>query len=362
MAMNLQAPPIVSIKDTAEFLRQLYALRAENSITVDARQWRFVRPFNMLLIGGHVNHFRHVHQQTNLQFENFHPSSSGYFRHIRFIDYLNGQHDNMQNMVRNENYISITRVPTQKLIANSAQNNEEIAETIDDYAGVIVDLLFRGREVSIDSKKILRFSIREIVRNVFEHSQAIEFYVTGQYWPSQKRIQVALCDTGVGIKSSISRNRKLEVKSDRDALHLALMPGISGSPDKLHEGNLSEGWRNSGFGLFMTSRFCRKSGGFSFSSGDCCLVLDEHKTVHEIPFAPGTAIRLDLHERDLINADNTLRRLEREGEAIQKEISSIPFLTASRASRMLSVEPLIQEVRDRRAKRLSFSQNEQDEL
>jgi hypothetical protein len=256
--------------------------------------------------------------------------------------------------------MAITRVPIKNLQANSAKNSEEIAETINDYAGMLVDLLLRGKEKSRDSMKILRFSIREIIRNVFEHSQAKDFFVTGQYWPTQRRIQIALSDTGIGIRRSLSKNEHLQITSDRDALQSALLPGVSGSPNKLHEGNLNDAWRNSGFGLFMASRFCRKSGGFTITSGECCLVLDDEKTTYQVPYAPGTIIRLDLMEKDLSDADGTLRRLVKEGETIQRDLSNIPFLTASRASRMLSVEPLMEEVRATRKARLTFSQDEND--
>jgi DEAD/DEAH box helicase domain-containing protein len=81
----------------------------------------------------------------------------------------------------------------------------------------------------------LTYSIREIVRNVIEHSESETYTVSAQYWPSQSSAEFAVADAGCGVLSSLSHNPKLEVENDLDALKLAMLPGIS-----------SKAWRRKG--------------------------------------------------------------------------------------------------------------------
>ncbi|WP_137179941.1 hypothetical protein [Roseomonas sp. AR75] len=362
MSVIIEAPPISTLRGTAEFIEELYENSNHEHITIDAARWRFTRPFNMLLLGHRVTYFRHLYRDVKLDFVNFPAASAGYFRHFRLMDYLEGRRQELRETRQNDNYIAITRVPVRQLLRKARNNSEEIGIAISTYAGTLVDLLFRNNEAKIDVHQLLRFSLREMIRNVFEHSNARAFYICGQYWPSQKRIQVALSDTGVGIECSLRRNSSLQINCARDAIHFALLPGVSGSPDRLHRQNKNDMWRNSGFGLFLASRFCRKSGGFSISSGDCCLVLDEEKTSYDIPHAPGVVIRLDLLERDLVDANGTLRRLVSEGEALQQKLTHLPLLTASSASKMLSVSGTAVGPTTAPRKKLSFTQDDKDEI
>lgn len=353
---ELSATAMASIKDSVAFAKNLRYHIGAKYLRINSSKWSFMRHFNMIFLAHHLREFRKLSPQTQLEFTDPPSSAAGYFNYFRFHSALHGHNDDLKELRYGPNFIAITQLSISDIQEKSASRGQEVAQTIDEYAGMLVDLLLRGNEARHDSRKVLRFALREIIRNIFEHSQSDDFCLAGQYWPTHGRIQVALSDHGLGIQPTITKNKKLEINNDRDALHFALLPGISGSPNKLHDGNLSDGWRNSGFGLYMTSSFCRKSGGFSIASGECCLVLDDKKTTHEMPYIPGTIIRLDLKENDLQDADATLRRIEQEGERIKATLKNVDFLSASRASRMLNVDALAQETTTKRRAKLLFSQ------
>ncbi len=107
--------------------------------------------------------------------------------------------------------------------------------------------------------------------------------------PHKKQAEIGILDVGVGIRNSLSKNPHLTLESDRDALNLALMPGISG---KMFKGVVRNAydydpWQNSGYGLYAVSRLCGLGGKFLIGSGDAALSLKpEEKKIPPHP-APG---------------------------------------------------------------------------
>lgn len=91
----------------------------------------------------------------------------------------------------------------------------------------------------------IKYTVGELIRNVLEHSAARNgAFVAAQYYAKANIVRLGICDTGVGIKHSI--NRSWPAKTDIDAIHLALTPGITGTTKR--EGGTGE---NAGAGLFF---------------------------------------------------------------------------------------------------------------
>ncbi|MHB2025452.1 MAG: hypothetical protein ACYCPQ_02255 [Elusimicrobiota bacterium] len=65
-----------------------------------------------------------------------------------------------------------------------------------------------------------------------------------QYYPKSNAIRIGIADTGVGIKSTITRSHRAE--TDLEAIRLALTPGITGATPR--EGGTEQ---NAGAGLFF---------------------------------------------------------------------------------------------------------------
>ncbi len=93
----------------------------------------------------------------------------------------------------------------------------------------------------------IKYTIGELVRNVLEHAQAPDgAVVAAQYSQDQGVIRLGICDTGIGIKGSMSRIWPAQTKTDVDAIKWALVPGVSGTT--MREGGTAE---NAGAGLFF---------------------------------------------------------------------------------------------------------------
>ncbi len=93
----------------------------------------------------------------------------------------------------------------------------------------------------------IKYTVGELVRNVLEHANAPDgAIVAAQYSREQGIIRLGICDTGIGIRSSMNRIWPAQTQTDLDAIKWALVPGVSGTT--LREGGTAE---NAGAGLFF---------------------------------------------------------------------------------------------------------------
>ncbi|MDD5412505.1 MAG: hypothetical protein PHF31_14030, partial [Methylobacter sp.] len=195
-----------------------------------------------------------------------------------------------------------------------------------------------SREESSNLVDALTFSIREIMRNVFEHSQSRSLEYCAQFWPSYDKVEIAILDNGIGLRESLKAIPFIQVESDSDAIQHALMPAIS---SKNYEGiriDRNNPWHNSGFGLYMINRICRLGGSFLICSGNHGIKLDGSGKQHIDlgHYCKGTAVRMVLNTSKLTELSKMLAVFRDEGYGIAKEIKGIGMYTASAASQMLS--------------------------
>jgi hypothetical protein len=116
----------------------------------------------------------------------------------------------------------------------------------------------------------LSYSIREVMRNVFEHSKARNLYYCAQYWPKSSKVEFAIADFGIGIRRGLSENPNFRFDADKQAIEYSPLPSVSG---KTHVPRWSDEWHNSGYGLYMTHRLARNGGNFVLGSGDTAIQL-----------------------------------------------------------------------------------------
>lgn len=123
--------------------------------------------------------------------------------------------------------------------------------------------------------KTFSYSIREIIRNVFEHSLSESAWICGEYWPSRNNAQIAIMDEGIGILRSLKNNSNYSIlKNDKEANNLALEAGVSCTLGQKQYA--SQIWQNSGYGLYMAKSLCLKGGFFILSSGEHTIFLKKH--------------------------------------------------------------------------------------
>ena len=92
----------------------------------------------------------------------------------------------------------------------------------------------------------IQYVVSEMVRNVLEHADSpVGAFICAQYYRDLERLSIGIADAGVGIRNSMARSHK--VTSSREAILLALQPGVTGVTARIG-GNES----NAGAGLFFT--------------------------------------------------------------------------------------------------------------
>ena len=183
---------------------------------------------------------------------------------------------------------------------------------------------------------LLTFTLREILRNIVEHSQSKLLHLCAQNLPTKEYAEVAILDTGVGSRKSLEPNPHLDVGSDRYAINVALLPGISG---KTWAGRRTDGgdpWAHSGYGLHMTSGLCRSAGTFFMCSGESGVLLKGDSKYDFDTLFDGTAIRMRFTRGAIPDFRKSLTEISKAGTAIQRRLKGTSRLTASVASRMLA--------------------------
>lgn len=157
-----------------------------------------------------------------------------------------------------------------------------------------------------EQAKTLGYIVSELVRNVMEHAESeTGALLCAQYYKKSNSIRIGIADTGLGIKTTITRSHRAD--TDLEAIRLALMPGITGTTPR--EGGTEQ---NAGAGLFFIKSIASVSRDFFvIYSGDGFYKLlkktagrslrlnadpfkDRHSTSTDLPSWRGTVVGVDI--------------------------------------------------------------------
>lgn len=139
------------------------------------------------------------------------------------------------------------------------------------------------------------YAFSELVRNVLEHSESADgALVCAQRFGGKTktpRVSIGVADTGVGLRGSLAKAHT--VANDRDAVLMAMKPGVTGAVPSMYGTS-----NNAGAGLFVTRNLSTETlGYFSLASGDAMFVSSlatrkpsESSLVRQIPSYPGTVV------------------------------------------------------------------------
>lgn len=331
--IEIQLPNSLTVRDAIAFSSRLAALPESEGYSFNFSQMGNVEPFGLLIASDLIDRFRQARPRARY-LANGHEGCS-YAAHMGFFRSFGMPFGKAPGQAAgSDTYLPITFINCEEVKENAANEYSEVGDFIDRWSGRIATLL-----VQSDSGPLfdtVQYSLREVVRNVIEHSESQRFAYCAQYWPSRRRVQIGLVDRGVGLKTTLSANPRLAVASDRDAVQLALMPGVSRKGILPKSKASHDPWANSGFGLYMTSRLSSEGGSFALLSGSAALELNKTvKHVHAGSFA-GTALQVEL---DLSTAGTLSERLaafREEGIRAARTYFHSESLTASVASTMIS--------------------------
>src|SRR5690606_20990770 len=172
-------------------------------------------------------------------------------------------------------YIPINIYNTREIKQDARELMINPAELLESKAKAISNVLTRSETGHLN--EVLTYCLREIFRNVIEHSNAEQFGFCAQYRPSLNRVSFSIIDRGIGLKESLSENPTLELNNDEDAIRASLQPATSGKVYKGQKRKPKGEWANSGYGLFMTSNICKRGGGLFMASGELGYYTSENK-------------------------------------------------------------------------------------
>lgn len=221
----------------------------------------------------------------------------------------------------------------ENLKEESYKNMEYVGETIERIAKVELEKY----NLSIKYKNFCAYLMREIMRNVVEHSEADNFILC-LYYNEFGDFGFEVIDEGIGIKKSLNSNPMYSVKDDKTALAFAVRPGITKSwrRDPLRD----EVWQNSGFGLYMVSNIVSDIGGkFEIESGNSKIVVKNGIKQYQNGKAKGTKISVLFNLKGKIDTVGIVKLISIKGNEYLKSSQSFSeyatIKTASKASTLI---------------------------
>lgn len=237
-------------------------------------------------------------------------------------------------------YYPITRFDVQQLKAHAAERRIPVGAHVNVTVGRLAYLI--TRRTSGDLFFTVKYCLREILRNVAEHSQSDHLLVMGQYWPERNQIELAVLDRGIGLRAAMIENPKFsDLGSDRNAIRLALLPSTSGKkiyngPEDPAEKDTEGEWGNSGFGLYITSQMARLAGSFMIASGNARMEIIGKLKRSGGYFLSGTLVSMRIDVARLGRLEPSLKLISDRGEAMAKRfLVDGADVLASAASRMI---------------------------
>lgn len=219
----------------------------------------------------------------------------------------------------------------------SYSNYEYVGETIENKSKDIL----KKYNYELKYRNFYAYLMREIMRNVVEHSMAKDFML--DLYINNNELGFRVVDNGIGIKKSLEKNPSYLLKDNMTALAFAIRPGITRS---YHNDPLrSDEWQNSGFGLYMVSNIINKiNGRFEIATGNIRLIYEKNRlnyirsSIDNVKRG-GTEVLCVFNTNQKINTMETIKEISQKGNDYTRgterfaEFSTIK--TASKASTLI---------------------------
>lgn len=332
---KIALPDEMTLSNVLKFISHLDKYKKYNRISIDFGTDRFFRPFTMLMIASKLKWISD--NNPDAAFEFIHFDSHPYAAHMGFFKMFGMDHGRAVGEARgSEDYLPITCLNRQALYERPTDTHEEVQDLIQRHADKISNVISRGKEKNKNMYDALSYSIREVMRNVFEHSGANSLYYCSQYWPRSNKVEFAIADFGMGIRKSLRENPNFRLlNTDKDAIEYSLLPGVSG---KTHQRRMSENWFNSGYGLYMTSRLARNGGSFIIASGSSAIYLSNKQKTNGSTLFDGTILSVNMHVEKIGNVEARLKEFRQDADKIANSLKNTAGRPPSAMSMLLRRE------------------------
>lgn len=307
----------MDISTILQMARQIDYYSDRDHIRIAFEDGSFFSPFSMLFIAAKLRATRRRNPEINIDLRHHHLQT--YAAHMGFFKMFGVDYGrDIGEAWGSENYLPITCLDRSSFYRDAGDRYAELGDLIQREAEKIAGVVTRGRVAGHPMFDALAYSVRELIRNVFEHSECEQVYYCAQFWPVSNRVEFAIADFGIGIRRGLGTNPNFRFGTDKEAIEYSLMPSVSG---KTHIPQDRGTWTNSGYGLYMTNRMARNAGGnFVIASGSTAIHLSRAtKNNHQTSF-PGTALRFNMNLSLIDDAKAKLDQFRKEGFEIAKSI------------------------------------------
>ena len=105
-----------------------------------------------------------------------------------------------------------------------------------------------------DLKQYLQYLFLELMNNVADHAQSTGHVMT-QYYPTNKKVQFAIADRGVGFLSNL-KLKFPDLQTEEEAIFKALEKGVTATPQKMYGQE-----KNAGYGLYAMLEILKQTNG-----------------------------------------------------------------------------------------------------
>lgn len=315
--LQISLPRKLDIGGVLRFAKDLQGAGYYRKVSLDVGEERYFAPFSMLFLGSILRKYCAENPECRLFVKNF--AAHSYANHMGFFKHF-GLESNAEHRASEvgKTYIPIRMIKRSDLYSAPDDRFVEMQDLVQRQADILAEIICQDKEKHKDLYDVLSYGIREVFRNVFEHSKADDLSFCAQMWKSSEKVEICIADLGIGIRKGLGENPNFRYKSDKEAIEYSLLPTVSG---KTHLPRRSSTWFNSGYGLYMTSRLARHGGNFVIVSGTSGMKFTAKTKENYETWFPGTALRLNFDTRLIGNVQKRLAEFRDDGAKIAKQLA-----------------------------------------
>lgn len=336
MKLNIPNLDANNVIEYCEYLDEIEFFKEDHLICNYGSMSTF-NPFGMLVMGSKIREiistYSNIKHSDEMYDKHTYAGTMGYFQSVD-----TGYGKKPGEALGSKNYIPLTKIELKDFEEDKAFLTEHIGFSIERHSERLANVLSRGNE---ELCNLVTFMIREMMRNVIEHSESETLWFSGQAWEQKGIVEIALVDEGIGIFESLKSNpyySRLIDCSHKKAIMMSLLPGVTEAFKKKMDDDV---WSNSGYGLFMVSELCKKlDGEFVLLSGESAIIIDKEKIRYKKSAFKGTAICMKINTSKAFSVRNIKSEIIKSGELKAKKMKNIALDSASAASKTISMSKL----------------------
>lgn len=276
-------------------------------LVLDFSPLGFVEPFATMVLAHGLRQLLAVREglKLNTRVEGLDGKigAISYLKHLGFFQFIGLKSGKRTDEARpiGERFLPLTTIRRGQI-----ENKGRVMQaTLDLQAERLSRIVFPGDE-GVGPAMMLAYSLREIMRNAFEHGRVDECMALAQRW-SDGTAEIAIADQGIGIPNSLGPI--LKEPAPEKVLASSLLPGISSQSVK----DDSE-WENTGFGLYVVSELGKRYGSFALLSAKHMLYYENGAQKISNVEVWGTMVKLRVNTADAEFFPNILQMIVGEGE------------------------------------------------